>query len=189
MSKLTPHAALLRETTNYSGDTSTVKYTNVPAGTIKYSDDASTVTIDLRTLASLVPADLGNIVSIPITIPRNILPEPEPKSEEESESDDEPEIPTKYKKLNRILSNLSFDLERTVSQAYKASAIVRNLIEQESPSSSDSDYASSDESERFLPPPPPLTRQKAIAISSDEEESVTVADDLPLAPGRYKKQF
>ena len=188
MSKLTPHAALLRETTNYSGDTSTVKYTNVPAGTIKYSDDASTVTIDLRTLASLVPAHFGDIVSIPITIPRNILQEPEPKSEEESESDDEPEIPTKFKKLDRILSNLSFDLERTVSQAYKASAIVRNLIDQEG-SSSDSDYASSDENERFLPPPPPLTRQKAIAISSDEEESVTVKDDLPLAPGRYKKQF
>ena len=108
MSKLTPHAALLRETTNYSGDSSTVKYTEVPAGTIKYSDDASTVTIDLRTLASLVPAHLGNIVSIPITIPRNILPEPEPTPEEESESDDEPEIPTKYKKLDRILSSFLY---------------------------------------------------------------------------------
>ena len=189
MSQLTPHAALLRETTNYSGDSSTVKYTNVPAGTIKYSDDASTVTIDLRTLASLVPAHFGDIVSIPITIPRNILPEPEPTPEEESESDDEPEIPTKYKKLDKILSNLSFDLECAVAKAYKASAIVRDMIDKESPSSSDSDYASSDESERFLPPPPPLTRQKAIAISSDEEESVTVKDDLPLAPGRYKKQF
>ena len=157
--------------------------------TLKYSDDASTVTIDLRALASQIPPERGDTFYFPITIPRNILPEPEPTPEEESESDDEPEIPTKYKKLDRILSNLSFDLERTVSKAYKASAIVRNLIEQESPSSSDSDYASSDESERFLPPPPPLTRQKAIAISSDEEESVTVKDDLPLAPGRYKKQF
>ena len=155
--------------------------------TLKYSDDASTVTIDLRALASLIPPEKGDIFYFPITIRRNILPEP--KSEEESESDDEPEIPAKFKKLDKILSNLSFDLECAVSKAYKASAIVRNLIEQESPSSSDSDYASSDESERFLPPPPPLTRQKAIAISSDEEESVTVKDDLPLAPGRYKKQF
>lgn len=156
--------------------------------TLKYSDDASTVTIDLIALASLIPPERGDTFYFPITIPRNILPEPEPTPEEESESDDEPEIPTKYKKLDRILSNLSFDLERTVSLAYKASAIVRNLIDQED-SSSDSDYASSDESERFLPSPPPLTRQKAIAISSDEEESVTVKDDFPLAPGRYKKQF
>ena len=156
--------------------------------TLKYSDDASTVTIDLRALASLIPPERGDTFYFPITIPRNILTEPEPKSEEESESDDEPEIPTKYKKLDKILSNLSFDLECAVSKAYKASTIVRNLIDQEG-SSSDSDYASSDESERFLPPPPPLTRQKAIAISSDEEESVTVKDDLPLAPGRYKKQF
>ena len=155
--------------------------------TLKYSDDASTVTIDLRALASLIPPERGDTFYFPITIPRNILPEPEPTPE--SESDDEPEIPAKYKKLDKILSNLSFDLECAVAKAYKASAIVRNLIEQESPSSSDSDYASSDENERFLPPPPPLTRQKAIAISSDEEESVTVKDDLPLIPGRYKKQF
>ena len=169
-------------------------YTNPPTyrmitcpNTVKYSDDGSTATIDLRALASQIPPDHGDSFYFPITIPRNIVPEPTP--EEESESDDEPEIPVKYKKLDKILSNLSFDLECAMSRAYKASAIVRNLIDQESPSSSDSDYASSDESERFLPPPPPLTRQKAIAISSDEEESVTVKDDLPLAPGRYKKQF
>jgi len=157
--------------------------------TLKYSDDASTVTIDLRALASLIPPERGDTFYFPITIPRNILPEPTP--EEESESDDEPENPIKYKKLNKILSNLSFDLECAVSRAYKASTIVRDMIDQES-SSSDSDYASSDENEKFissLPPPPPLTRQKAIAISSDEdaEESMAV-DDLPLAPGRYKKK-
>jgi len=110
--------------------------------TLKYSDDASTVTIDLIALASLIPPDRGDTFYFPITIPRNILTEPEPKSEEESESDDEPEIPTKYKKLDKILTNLSFDLECAVSRAYKASTIVRNLIDQESPSSSDSDYAS-----------------------------------------------
>ena len=155
--------------------------------TVKYSEDGSTATIDLRALASQIPPDHGDSFYFPITIRRNI--EPEPKSEEESESDDEPEISESgLKKLDKTLASLTFDLDRVVRKAYRVWDVVKQMRECSSSSSSSSDYASSDESERFLPPPPSLTRQVAIAISSDEEESMTV-DDLPLAPGRYKKQF
>ena len=173
-------------------------YTNPPTyrmitcpNTVKYSEDGSTATIDLRALASQIPPDHGDSFYFPITIPRNILSEPE--SEEESESDDEPEISKiGLKKLDKTLAGLTFDLDRVVRKAYRVLDFVKQMRECSSSSSSSSDYASSDENEKFvnsLPSPPPLTRQVAIAISSDEEESVTVADDLPLAPGRYKKQF
>ena len=156
--------------------------------TVKYSEDGSTATIDLRTLASQIPPDHGDSFYFPITIPRNILSEPESE-----ESDDEPEISKiGLKKLDKTLAGLTFDLDRVVRKAYRVWDVVKQMRECSSSSSSSSDYASSDENEKFvnsLPSPPPLTRQVAIAISSDEEESVTVKDDFPLAPGRYKKQF
>jgi len=156
-----------------------IPHTVTYASAIKYAGDGSTVTFDLRTLASLVPAHLGNSFYFPITIPRNIVPPPE------SESDDEPEIPKdELRKINKALTDLSFDLDRVWNAVKKLQGSSSS-----SASSSDSDYASSNESERFietLPSPPLLRRQTAIYVSSDEEKCVK--DDIPLAPGKYKKK-
>ena len=158
--------------------------------TVKYSDNGATATIDLRTLASLIPADRGDTFYFPITIPRHTVPEPESESESD---DDEPEIPkAELKTLYATLADLSFDLDCLATKVKKVWNQVEEILDADSSSCSscDSDYASSDENEKFISPvpsPPPLVRQMAIAISSDEEQELK--DDLPLAPGRYKKQF
>ena len=116
---------------------------------IKYADDGSTVTVDLLALASLIPSEKGSSFYFPITIPRNIVPQPE------FESDDE------LRKINKALTDLSFDLDRVWNVVKK----LQGSSSSSSSSSSDSDYASSNESERFietLPSPPPLRRQTAI---------------------------
>ena len=106
---------------------------------IKYAGDGSTVTFDLLALASLIPSEKGNSFYFPITIPRNIEPQPE------SESDDEPEL----RKINKALTDLSFDLDRVWNAVNKLQGS-SSSSSSSSEASSDSDYASSNESERFV---------------------------------------
>jgi len=82
---------------------------------IKYADDGSTVTLDLLALASLIPSEKGNSFYFPITIPRNIVPQPE------FESDDE------LRKINKALTDLSFDLDRVWNAVKNCKDLVRQV--------------------------------------------------------------